>query len=499
MKTQPEASMSTASQEQCSLTASRQVTRAYRALVFLPLLWLVCVSPLLARDDSPSLTSQTLEATLHISTSKPALLNKDIHSAGTMDIFIQRGFEPTDILGESYLSKVRALNLQSLNYPGGPGHSDNYHLIVGDTQIKGGKGDGENFDLNAGRNAKGVQQGFATPRYGVDFFNELCAFTQKLGIPCDLIVNMETGTLEEILWGLERLHSKRVIFGMEECNQLLKEGGLGSEKVYVEKVMSWLSEVRKKFPHIISVLDPAPVWRVSSPRGGLQTHIDWNRALQTIPADEVRGYFWDRDVFRFTASKNSIGRLDEAFDKVLPDWLRQFQEAFPGKRFSVYQWGQKATSPEFNTVFGCLFFARMYQWVITYNREYDDYIAFMGLETLRSLGLASGRVVTHYHVLALIGQLFVGAPKVLEASVQGAKGVFVACCEQEGRYTLLMINENGEEVKAPRVTIDGSLVNPTFHEDILYGKSLESREILQEKSDTKTLALKPYSVNVIRF
>lgn len=136
---------------------------------------------------------------------------------------------------------------------------------------------------------------------------------------------------------------------------------------------------------------------------------------------------------------------------------------------------------------------------MTYNRTHDNYIAFMGLETLNSLGLTSGRFVTHYHALTLIGQLFAGTPSVLESHVQGLKGVFVACCEEKCHYMLLLINENDGEVKIPKVNIDGSAVTPIFHQESLYGKSLESRDVIQEKIDAKTLALRPYSVNVIKF
>src|SRR5215467_954799 len=78
-------------------------------------------------------------ASIQIVTSHAVPLNKDIHSACTVDIFFGKKFQPRDILTDPYFSFVKDLNFTSLQYSGGS-TSDYDHVIVGDTLITGGKG-----------------------------------------------------------------------------------------------------------------------------------------------------------------------------------------------------------------------------------------------------------------------------------------------------------------------------------------------------------------------
>lgn len=65
---------------------------------------------------------------------------------------------------------------------------------------------------------------------------------------------------------------------------------------------------------------------------------------------------------------------------------------------------------------------------------------------------------------------------------------------------MLLINLRPEEVSIAALQIDGEPVGgKTFHQESVYGATLESQKISQETGDVQTIVLKPHSVNVIRF
>ena len=460
------------------------------------LLWLVAPSSTLAQGaPTAKVASPGQTAVLRISTKNAVPLHKEVHSASTADIFFSNNpLGSRDILADPFFSQVKALNLQSLGFEQ-EASVNFHHVVIGDTRVHGGKGDGYNINPKEteerGLNINQMFGGIGAHRFGKDFFNEYCAMLEKLGIPGAITANAQTGTIEEALWEIERAHTQRVVFGLELVTNSHRQD-FPTAKDYVTKITPWVQAVKKKFPNVITVLDAA--WEDRA------AHAEWNQGIQQMEGDQVRIYLWDRDLYAPVKAKDAAWRLNESFTKVLPPMIDRIHKTFPKKKISVLQWGLKQAGGRYDTLFGCLHVAKMYQWIITFNRNNNNLIDYASFTNLTNLLLAKRGLPCHYYALKLCGQLFEGTPNVLEASVTGASGVDVACCEENGKRVLLMINSNNAEIAIPSVLIDGAPAGANaFHKEAIYGKDTNSNQITQEEGDSGAIALKPYSVNIIRF
>jgi hypothetical protein len=442
-----------------------------------------------AAPDTPG------QAVLRISTGKPVPLHKEIHSASTADIFFtKRPLGSRNILADPFVSLVKDLNLQSLGFEE-EASANFHHVVIGDTQVYGGQGDGYNIDpeevKKRGMDPATLFDGMGVYRFGKDFFNEYCTLLEKLGLPGTITANAQTGNIEEALWQIERAHARRVVFGLELVTRNHRDD-FPAGKAYVEKITPWVLAVRKAFPDVAVVLDAA--WD-SKP-----AHDQWNRDLRDMEGDQIRIYLWDRDLYESVTAPDAASRIHEAFAVVLPPIIARIHQAFPDKKIAVLQWGLKPGLERYNTVFGCLHVAKMYQWMITFNRDNDNLIDYASFTNLTNLLLGKKGIACHYYALKLCGQLFEGAPNVLESSMAGVRGVDVVCCEEQGRRTLLMINENSRAVAVSSILIDGSPAgHQTFHQEAVYGGEVDSDQVVREEGNVEAIVLKPYSVNLVRF
>jgi hypothetical protein len=274
-------------------------------------------------------------------------------------------------------------------------------------------------------------------------------------------------------------------------------------QLYIDRVSMLIKKVRAQYPEMIHVIDVGPWYVKGKPRDAA-----WNQAIasQMTEGDEIRVYFWDRYLYAQVKAKDPAARLRECFDVVAPRWLDGFRERFPGKKVSVWQWGLKQGSMKpgeniYDTVFGCLHVAKMYHWMITYNRNHDNYIAYASYMNLKNL-LRAGQVppANHYHAMRLCGQLFEGSPDVFEAGITGTENVDVVCTASNGSYSMLCINANGHEVPVSGIDIDGAPAGTKkYRQESLYGASFESRQITLETNEANFVTLKPYSVTMVRF
>lgn len=440
--------------------------------------------------------SKPAAGSISISTTHAVPLYKDIHSGVTSDIFFAKRMQPRDILSDPYFSFMKAFNFNSLQYSGGS-ISDHDHVIVGDTKISGGKGDGYNIsaaDCQArGEDINTVQDGVGTVHFGKDFFNEYCALLNKLGIHGDIIANVQGGTLEELYWKIDQAHAKRVIFGVEQ-NLESNSRAYPDGKAYKEKITKWIAAVKQKYPNIIIVIDAAPVYR-PTPR-----FTAWNDQLQGMQADEVRMYLWDMYAASWQPDQNqNLATMNEIFNSTFPKWFDQVRQEFPGKKASIWQWGIKGKSDLYNTMTACIYIARVYKFMIDYNKANNNFIGYASFMSLKSLN-RDGEIINHAYALQTCGKLFTGNKRVLDLDVSGLKGVSGVACDENGKYTLLLINETGNEVSIPGVNIDNSTVQgKKFTITSLNASSLGSTNVSMDTKTYSSISLHPYSVNIVEF
>jgi hypothetical protein len=438
---------------------------------------------------------------ISISTAHSVPLYKDIHSACTVDIFYSKGMVSRDILSEPYFSFIKGMNFTSLQYSGGS-TADHDHVIIGDTLISGGKGDGYNMrpeDAQVrGESFDALLDGAGTIKFGVDFFNAYCALLHKLHIPGAIIANVQSGTLQELYWKIQRSNAKRVIFGMEQS--------LGSNKydfpdgaAYKSKISQWIDSVKRKFPGIITVIDAAPVFK-NNPKFSA-----WNQELQDMPADETRLYLWDKDLFAAgTDANTNLATINSALNQTIPQWLEQFSKTFPGKKASVWQWGLKPKTAVYNNMLSCLYIAKFYQFMIEYNKTHNNFIGYASFMSLKSLdrgddGRGRGDASNMAAALRLCGMLFSGNKKVDDLAITGVNGVTGISLDENGKYTLLLINETGNDVANALITINGKPLEPQVKITTLASSSLDGNPMALNNEGSSTVSLKPYSVNIVEF
>jgi hypothetical protein len=436
-------------------------------------------------------------AAIKISTTNSIPLNKDLHSACAVDIFFGKKFQPRDVLSESYLAFLKEMNFTSLQYSGGS-TSDFDHVIVGDTFITGGKGDGYNIReedcKQRGQEISAVLDGVGAMRFGKDFFNEYCALLHELSIPGDIIANVQSGTIEELLWKIERSRAQRVIFGMEQSLGS-NEQDFPDGNAYKQKVGAWIAQVNKKFPLVKIVIDAAPVF-ADKPRA-----VQWNRQIAELPADEVRLYLWDKDLAQWSddAGKNSQV-MDDVFENTILQWLELAQKQFPGRKVSVWQWGIKNKSAIANTMAACIYIGRYYEFMINYNRQHDDYIAFASFMSLKSLSRNDGELSNHAYALEAAGKLFSGNKQVDEIAITGMPDVSGVACHDNGKFTLLLINESPAEYRAISLSADGKSMAPKSYSVMtVSAESPGSTSVGVTNEDASSLSLRPYSLTVVEF
>ncbi|MBS1658225.1 MAG: hypothetical protein JST18_09040 [Bacteroidetes bacterium] len=460
-------------------------------------LMLFTLLSILISCSSPKSQNGGSSAAIKISTANSVPLNKGIHSACAVDIFFGKKFQPRDVLNDSYVSFLKEMNFTSLQYSGGS-TSDFDHVIVGDTLITGGKGDGYNIReedcKERGQEISTVLDGVGAVQFGKDFFNEYCALLHQLSIPGDIIANVQSGTIEELLWKIERSYAKRVIFGMEQ-NLGSNEQDFPDGNAYKDKVAIWIKQVREKYPSVKIVIDAAPVFS-DKPKS-----VQWNQQIAGLPADEVRLYLWDKDLALWSddAGKNLLV-MDDAFEKTIPQWLELAQKKFPGKKVSVWQWGIKNKSAIANTMAACLYIGKFYEFVINYNRQHDDYIAFASFMSLKSLSRSEGDISNHAYALEAAGKLFSGNKLVDEILITGMPGVSGIACHEGGKFTLLLINESPAEYRAISLTADGKTLAPqSFSVMTVLADSPSSTSVAVNNDSATSLSLKPYSLTVVEF
>jgi hypothetical protein len=444
------------------------------------------------------------EAGLNISTTHAVPLYKDIHSACTVDIFYTKGMVSRDILSEPYFSFVKSLNFTSLQYSGGS-TADHEHVIVGETRVSGGKGDGYNMreeDAKArGESFESLLDGAGTAKFGVDFFNQYCALLKKLQIRGDVIANVQSGTLTELYWKIEQSNAERVIFGMEQStgsNTYDFPDGI----TYRKKITAWIDSVKKKFPGIITVVDAAPIYKSQSRAG------EWNKEIRNMPGDEARLYLWDKDlmVTGENAAENLVS-INRIYAETIPSWLDEFRQQFPGKKASVWQWGLKPKTAVYNSMLGCLYIGKFYQFVIDYNKTHDNFIGYASFMSLKSLDrgdAGNGRkdkdATNHYEALKLCGLIFNGQKRVDDLAISGLKGLTGVAFDENGKYMLLLINETGTEINVPSLKVNGTAVSPkSYVVTSVSAPSLDSYAVNYATTSSSQLKVAPYSLNIVSF
>lgn len=441
--------------------------------------------------------SKPVPASITISTAHPVPLYKDIHSACTADIFFGKRRQTRDILAEPYFSFVKSFNFNSLQYSGGS-TADHDHVIIGDSRISGGKGDGYNISAAEcqarGEDINAVLDGVGTVHFGKDFFNEYCALLNKLGIHGDIIANVQGGTLDELYWKIDQAHAKRVIFGMEQ-NLESNVHEYPDGNAYKGKISKWITAVEQKYPGIVTVLDAAPVYRPNA------KFTAWNNQLQGMPGDEVRLYLWDKDAAVWQPDQNqNLGTMNKAFSSTFPQWFEQLRQKFPGKKVSVWQWGLKPKSELYNTMAACIYIAKVYKFMIEYNKANNNYIGYASYMSLKSLNRGDGAILNHTYALQACGKFFTGNKHVLDLRLNELNGVSGIACNENGKYTLLLINETGNEVSIPNIAIDNSTIQgKKFTVTSLNAPSLASIDVSMDTRAYSSISLHPYSVSIVEF
>ncbi|MCY7409288.1 MAG: hypothetical protein LH473_03370, partial [Chitinophagales bacterium] len=285
-----------------------------------------------------------------------------------------------------------------------------------------------------------------------------------------------------------------VIFGMEQ-NLGSNAYDFADGKVYKEKITKWIAAVKQKFPEVITVVDASPVYQ-NKTRG-----LQWNEQLKGIGGDEARLYLWDKDYTAWLPDQNAnLTKMNETFTTILPGWFDAFKEKFPGKNVSVWQWGLKPKTDLYNTMAACIYIGKFYKFMIDYNKAHENFIGYASFMSLKSLNRGDGSILNHYYALQACGMLFKGNKKLVDLGIDGTTGLSGVACMENGKTTLLLINESGNEINFPAVSVDGiSSSGKKYTITQVVAPSLGSFDVKLETKTVASISLKAYSVNVVEF
>ncbi len=466
-------------------------------VLLLQALGLACRATTQSVSDQGTPFAQPGHPAIYIDSRPTVALLPDLHTACAVDIFFGRGMTPRNILSNEYVAFVRRLGFRSLQYSGGS-TADHDHVIIGDTLVQGGAGDGYNIrseDVAArGEDIRTILDGVGLRRFGKDFFNEYCTLLRRLDIVGDVIANVQTGTLEELFWKIERSRAQRVIFGMEQ-NLASNAHVFADGHAYRKKVTPWIQAVQARYSHVRCVVDAAPVFH-QRPRAQM-----WNAQLQGIPGDEVRLYLWDKDLTSWTDQWSVNQKLmSEVFTQRIPLWIERLRQTFPDKTVAVCQWGLKPQSPMYNTLGACLYVGRFYQFLLNYNRTHANPITYACFMSLKSLNRGHGAEPVHGKALALCGQLFSKSGYVLRTEVKGASGVEVVGVLHGNQMMLLVVNPTDQPYTFFDVYIDNEpVVQKDFLVETLHGPNPLAAQVIESRERTSQIVIKPYAMHLIVF
>ncbi len=467
------------------------------AVLLLQVVALACRTTMEPVNDKGTGFAQPTHPTIYIDSKPTVPLLPDLHTACAIDIFFGKGMTPRNILSNEYIAFVRRLGFRSLQYSGGS-TADHDHVIIGDTLVQGGAGDGYNIraeDVAArGEDIQTILDGVGVYRFGKDFFNEYCALLRRLNIVGDVIANVQTGTLEELFWKIERARAQRVIFGMEQ-NLASNAHVFTDGHTYRKKVTPWIQAVQDRYPQVRCVVDAAPIFH-QRPRAQM-----WNAQLQGMPGHEVRLYLWDKDLASWTDQWSmNQKRMSEVFSQRIPSWIERLRQTFPDKTVAVCQWGLKPQTPMYNTLGACLYVGRFYQFLLNYNRTHANPITYACFMSLKSLNRGHGAEPVHGKALALCGQLFSQSGHVLHAEIKGANGVEVAGVRHGNKMMLLVVNPTDQLYSFIDIYVDKKPVAAKdFMVESLHGPNPMAAQVFESRERTSQIVIKPYAVHVIAF
>lgn len=412
---------------------------------------------------SISAVSQTI--TLDPNVKEP--LNTRIHNGCAVDIGFTGRLVPRDVLSDPYYTQIQEIGFTGLNFSG-VSTADYAHILI--NTAAPAIGDGYNCsppcpDQDGGK------------IFGKDFFEEFFALCDQLKVEKGYIVNVQTGTLQEvydacesgvmlIIWGGEQ--------NLEENSSFWPNAGAS----YKDKIEAWQDSINRHYPGRYHVNDAAPAWINASRRNK-----DWNAGQAGMSGDAGRFFIWADEAFDCA----TLSQMNTFWDTGIKEWEDAFDGWFPEQKKAVVQWGWKTLSPNLNSGMNALWIAKGYRYFIDNQEEYGM-VSFMSVKSLDNSQNSR-------ETLKLIGKLFTG--KNVVTTTETIDGIEAIAIEGDGKYSVLVINETGA-TKSINVKIAGT--KQTMNATGLWFSSLTSKTgTVYTQTGTKNINVQPYSVTIFEW
>lgn len=402
--------------------------------------------------------------TINIITKTSSPLNTDLNAVCDVDSFFRGAkFKEFDILNPDYVTLIKALNHSSRNYSGGSkGRYD--HVVIDDTDIVAGAGSAYNFkkdDFHYGESFDSAFQGINNFTFTKDFFNQWCSFLTLIDSPGDIIANIETGTLDELIWKIERANSKRVTLGLESISVM-------TPAEYVAKASAWIPTLRATFPKLIIGVAAGLIYK------RIKKNQEFNDALKPLDFDEARLYLQmgDRITFTTDAVKN-LEAIENYFGSLLPQDIADFKTQFPGKNIAAWQINiednrDDGTVQHVNkTSMGAYAIGRMYEFLIK-NQDIISYGSWMSQSNLINI---SNQPDANYKALEVIGRCFSKdrSYEVCDLEIKNMPNVSGIALNDGINYCLFLNSKDSATVVVDKLKVNGTVINPSLDTKAVWG------------------------------
>jgi hypothetical protein len=426
-------------------------------------------------------------------------VNPYLHSATVQDLFhtgARSNFAPRDVVAQPFLSMMDSLGWNDLHYPGGA-QVDNYHVIIGETRVYGGKGSGYNghcsdFEHNPYHKCEDVNDGALLFPFPNDFFNAYKQFADTLGAACSVDGNVAFGSLEEQLWMIKHTNAWLWVAGVEDNvarnDYIWPHGG-----TYRRKVQAWIDVIKKQYPNVKTAIDVAPVWRKD------QRSRRWNDSLRTMKSDYVRAYDQIGDLLDDWTDnpKENLDSIVRALEVINP---ARFKASFQkyNRPAAIIQWyapfeGNFPPNYRF-TNFSCLYMGLEYEFFYK-DQVGDRNIAYAAQWNLRQLIDKKNNPKPEYWAQKNYNKMFGKGRKWLKVSGADSKlHVYGSVNPLTGDYQVAIVNPTSSTFPLPSISFDGQASNRYS------AFSIHSNDLLSTRPEIGTpKQIDSYSTMIVRF
>lgn len=275
--------------------------------------------------------------------------------------------------------------------------------------------------------------------WNFDFATNSKEFTESLGIPCDICLNIKNGSWKEDKAFIDAFNPEYIYLQSE--SNIDKTWSIDG---YIKSAKPIRDSIMKYYPTKKIVIDCAPVFKED------RNSLEWNKKLYPAFATQYGGRFYILGDYQETYTGNqdsNVIRVNDFIDNVMVRDMGEFRKVFPGWKMCVGQMlteeNRALDGSEIRThinggIVGILLWGRIYETIIK-NQDLIPVAYQMSDKNLVS-GDSSD---VNYQVIKLLNQFIKSGKTLNKVAFQGMTGL-TGVEVSDGKKHFLLINNSSK-------------------------------------------------------